>query len=176
MIKKNKQINLISDERRTFDLQSVSRMLKPFAKNLLGKYGFTEVDLLANWNEIAGEMAEYTLPKNLQYPKGNKINGVLNVEVPSGAFALELQHREKFILAKINAFFGYEAVGKLKIVQNIEMPIQDVGDVGKSQKILVTEEEENYIQSLGEGVNNQDLQNRLISLGRCIMSNNKDKK
>ena len=176
MVKKNKEINLISEERRTFDLQSVSRMLKPLAKNLLGKYGFTEVDLLANWKQIAGDMAEYTLPKNLQFSKGSKVNGVLNIEVPSGAFAIELQHREKFILAKINAFLGYDAVGKLKIVQNVEMPIQDIDDVGKSQKILVTEEEENYIHLLSEGLDNQELQERLVSLGRCVISNNKDKK
>lgn len=173
---KNKQINLISEERRTFDLQAVSKMLRPLAKNLLGRYGFTEVDLLENWNDIAGDMADYTLPKQINFKKGTRTNGELSIEVPSGAFAVELQHREKFMLAKINAYFGYDAVSRLKIIQNAEIPIQDIDNVGKSQKILVTADEENYIQSLSEGVEDSALQNRLVSLGRCVFSYNKDKK
>ncbi|MBE6452023.1 MAG: DUF721 domain-containing protein [Alphaproteobacteria bacterium] len=174
MMKKNK--NLISEERRTHDLLSVAKMMKPLAKNLLGKYGFTELELLANWLEIAGDLAEYTLPKNLFFTKGQKTNGTLVVEVLSGAFALELQHREKLMLSKINMFFGYEAVAHLKIVQNNEMPIQDIDDVGNSQKVLVSDEEENYIQSISYGLENQELKTRLISLGRHIIGNNKGKK
>ncbi len=173
MIKKSKQINLISEERRTQDLLSVAKMLKPLAKNLLGKNGFTEVDLLANWYEIAGEMAEYTLPKHISYQKNNRDNGVLSVEVPSGAFALELQHREKFIVAKINAYFGYNAVAKIKIMQNAEMPVQDVDDVGNAQKVLVTEEEENYIRELSEGICSKELQIQLERLGKKIINSNK---
>lgn len=173
MIKNSKQINLISEERRTQDLLSVAKMLKPLAKNLLGKNGFTEVDLLANWYEIAGEMAEYTLPKHISYQKNNRTNGILSIEVPSGAFALELQHREKFIVAKINAYFGYDAVAKIKILQNAEMPLQDVDDVGNVEKMLVTEEEENYIKKLSDGICNQELQIQLERLGQKIFYSNK---
>lgn len=173
MVKKNKQINLISEERRTQDLLSVAKTLKPLAKNLLGKNGFTEVDLLTNWYEIAGEMAEYTLPKNISYQKNNRNDGILSVIVPSGAFALELQHREKFIIAKINAYFGYNAIAKIRILQNTEMPVQDVEDVGNMQKILVTEEEENYIKELTDGICSQELQVQLERLGKKIINSNK---
>lgn len=176
MAKKTKDINLISEERRTHDLQSVAKMLRPLAKNLLGKNGFTEVDLLTNWQEIAGEeMASYTLPRQIKHKSGEKTGGVLVLEVPSGAFALELQHREKFLLAKINAYFGYQAVAQIRIIQNAELSFADTvaDDVQGGQKTLVSEDEENYINSLSEGIENSDLQQKLISLGRCIVSNNK---
>ena len=175
MKKSTKNKFQISEERRTHDLLSVGAMLKPLAKSILGSNGFTEIDLLSNWNELAGDMAEYTLPKYLTYTGNNKQNGVLHIEVPSGAFALELQHREKILINKINCFFGRNAVSSLKISQNPQFPIKDIESVGNIQKKLVTADEENYIIELSQGISNQDLQDHLISLGKHIIGNNKDK-
>ncbi|MBE6444681.1 MAG: DUF721 domain-containing protein [Alphaproteobacteria bacterium] len=175
-MKKNSTKTFISEERRTHDLLAVGKMLKPLAKNLLGSNGFSEIDLLSNWNDIAGDMAEYTLPIGISYPKGSKQGGTIQIEVPGGAFALELQHREKLILSKINSFLGYNAVSSIKITQNINFPIKDIEDVGNIQKNLVTTEEENYIIDLSKDINNQDLKNRIVSLGKRVVSNNKEKK
>ena len=175
MVKKEKQINLISEERRTHDLQSVAKMLMPLAKNLLGKKGFAEIDLLSNWREIVGEeIASYSLPRQIISAKGNKDGGCLQVEVPSGAFALELQLREKIIMEKINFYFGYQAVAGIRIVQNSELAFSDdEQDMQGAQKVLVTKEEENYIRDLSDGVENPELKQKLIELGCSVISNNK---
>ena len=175
MVKKDKQINLISEERRTHDLQSVAKMLMPLAKDLLGKKGFAEIDLLSNWREIVGEeIASYSLPRQIISAKGNKDGGCLQVEVPSGAFALELQLREKIIKEKINFYFGYQAVAGIRIVQNSELAFSDdEQDMQGVQKVLVTKEEENYIESLSDGVENPELKQKLIELGCSVISNNK---
>ena len=175
MVKKEKQINLISEERRTHDLQSVAKMLMPLAKNLLGKKGFAEIDLLSNWREIVGEeIASYSLPRQIISAKGNKDGGCLQVEVPSGAFALELQLREKIIKEKINFYFGYQAVAGIRIVQNSELAFSDdEQDMQGAQKVLVTKEEENYIRDLSDGVENPELKQKLIELGCSVISNNK---
>lgn len=176
MAKKDKQINLISEERRTHDLQSVATMLKPLAKSLLGKNGFTEIDILTNWPEIVGEdIAAYSLPKNISFKRGEKGSGVLCVEVPSGAFALELQHREKLLIGKINAYFGYPAVAQIRLIQNAQMNFgePDGADIQDLQKTLVTEAEETYIRDLSNGVENSALQEQLIRLGRSVISHNK---
>lgn len=175
MVKKDKKINLISEERRTHDLQSVAKMMMPLAKNLLGKKGFTEIELLSNWQEIVGDdIASYTLPKQIIAAKGNKDGGCLRIEVPSGAFALELQLREKIIREKINFYFGYQAISNISIIQNSELSFSDdVQDMQGGQKILVTKEEENYIKDLSDGVENPNLRQKLIELGRSIISNNK---
>ncbi len=179
MVKKDKQISLISEERRTHDLQSVAKMLKPLAKNLLGKKGFTEIDILTNWADIVGEeTAAYTLPGHISFKRGENSGGVLHIEVPSGAFALELQHREKMVITRINAYFGYPAVGAIRIAQNSELrfAVPEDEDVQGKEKTLVTEAEENYIRKLSDGVENSELQQKLISLGRCIVSSNKGEK
>jgi hypoxanthine phosphoribosyltransferase len=54
---------------------------------------------------------------------------------------LELQTKSKFLIDKVNVFFGYQAVAQLKIVQNSKQTDNIAQDVIKPQKILVTEEE-----------------------------------
>ena len=93
--------------------------LLPFAKQLLGSKGFVEIDILTGWSEIVGdELAEFCLPQKIVFPRGQKTGGTLYLYAASGAFALEITHRERFILEKINTRFGYQAVAKIKIVQN----------------------------------------------------------
>lgn len=54
-------------------------------------------------------------------------NGVLQVAAVNGAFALELQHREKFVLEKVNAFFGYKAVSNSRSVRAAGFPFAGGG-------------------------------------------------
>ena len=114
------------DIRRTKDLQSLSQTLLPFAQNILGKNGFVETDIITNWPEIIGEqLAQFSFPQKIDFPKDKKNNGCLHLSVPSGAFAVEIKHKEKYILDKINTYFGYNAVSTLKIIQNNELTISD---------------------------------------------------
>lgn len=167
-------------ERRTHDLQSVSSMLLPLAKKILGKKGFVEVDILTDWPKIVGEeLAEFVLPQSIDFPRGAKNNGVLKVAVPGGAFALELQHREKSVVQKINAYFGYAAVASLRIMQNAALEYGTPNQrVERVQKNLVSEDEEIYIKDLSAGIKNSALRETLERVGHCIISNNKgeDKK
>ena len=104
----NKENN--DNQRGAGDLQSVAKSIMPLARSILGKKGFVEVDILTDWSGIVGEeLAAYTLPQKIDFKPNQKNNGILHLMVPSGAFALEIQHREKFILQKINTYFGYNA-------------------------------------------------------------------
>lgn len=170
--------NIISEssERRTHDLQSVSSMLMPLAKKILGKRGFVEVDILTNWDHIVGEeLAAFVQPQSIDFRRGEKTNGVLKVAVPGGAFALELQHRENSVIQKINAYFGYAAVASLKIIQNAatEQKVRRER-VESVQKKVVSKQEEIYIKELSAEVKNAALQDVLERLGRQIVGHNKE--
>ena len=175
MMKNKREVNLISEERRTHDLQSAAKTVMSLAKKLLGKNGFVEVDLLSEWREIVGdEVASYSFPKQLIRNKNKDC--CLVVEVSSGAFALELQLKEKNIVARVNAFFGDFIVNRIKIVQNTQMMLPKGEDVGNEQKTLVTEDEENYISELIDGLANKELQESLANLGRFVICANKEEK
>lgn len=97
--------------------------VRKIAKPVLGKKGFFEIDIIANWYEIAGEkIAAFATPLKLTFPKGKNAAAVLHISVAGGAFATELSHKKLFLLEKINTFFGYSAVGDVKIIQDSFSP------------------------------------------------------
>ena len=88
-----------ASERKTRDLTALSKTILPITKNIFGKKGFMEIEILTNWDKIVGEeLADYSFPQKIDFKRGEKNNGVLHLQVPSGAFALEIQHRERYIL------------------------------------------------------------------------------
>lgn len=157
----------------------LGRTLMPFARHLLGAKGFVGADIALHWREIVGDdLAEYSMPLKIDFLRGEKNNGVLSIEVPSGGFALELQHREKFIVEKVNAYFGYAAIARTKILQNNNFKFNEAaGDkCERVQKTLVTAEEEIYIKQLSEDVQNTELQDVLYRLGCCVLGQVKREK
>lgn len=77
--------------------------------------------LRAVWPEIAGrELAGQLLPeKLLGLPRGKPAEerpATLRIRC-SGVAALELQHRQAELIDRINAFFGYRAIGRIALAQ-----------------------------------------------------------
>lgn len=166
-------------ERKTYDLTALSKTIAPLTKRLFGKKGFVEVDILSNWDKIVGEeLADYSFPQKIDFKREQKNNGILHLQVPSGAFALEIQHRERFILEKVNAYFGYNAVSGIKIIQNNSLSLrqEDKYETDVPKKNLVTGEEENYIKGLADEIKNSKLKEILIKLGHSIFNDNHNEK
>lgn len=156
-------------------LNSFASAAMPLVRRLLGRKGMVAADMLAMWEQIVGaETAAYTFPEKLEFPRGQRNNGVLKLKVPGGAFALEVRHRERFIIEKINSYFGYNAVSGLKIIQDpsarADMIVHRKAPV--EQKTLVSVEEENYIIELAGDVADAGLKEKLVSLGRRVFNRN----
>ncbi len=165
---------IISDERKTGDLKNLGNLLMSLTGKMIGKKAFVEADVIANWKNIAGEeLSAFSAPLRIDFKKGEKINGTLWVETIGGAFALEMQSKSKMIIEKVNVFFGYSAVENIKFVQNPQMITDDFYDVQVDEKILVTNEEENYINELCRGIKNPDLENAVRRLGKAFIVNKK---
>ncbi|MBO6281628.1 MAG: DUF721 domain-containing protein [Alphaproteobacteria bacterium] len=167
---------IISSERKSKDLTSISKTLMPLAKQLLGTRGFMETDLLTNWKHIIGEeLARYSLPQKLTFRKDERTDGCLTIAVLSGAFAMEIRQNEPRILDKINTYFGYKAVSKLKIIQNTnpEYFLISKKNIDNVKKNLVTEAEESYITELIKDVSNPELKETLKNLGIAVFNRRK---
>ncbi len=73
--------------------------------------------LLTDWDSVVGpKLAARTLPLKLAFPRGRRENAMLHIRV-AGALAVELQHAAPQVIERINGFFGYGAVARLKLVQ-----------------------------------------------------------
>lgn len=147
----------------------------PFLKRILNKKATMTVDVLLFWEQIVGEeLSSFTFPEKITFKNKERTNGVLWVSVANGAFALELQHREKFVLDKVNAFFGYQAVCSMRIRQSpTALNVKKIQfNQPKIKKKLVSKEEQNYIEQITTDVENADLQKKLQSLGEWVFSAN----
>ena len=96
--------------RRLPDL--LSSLLDPTAR----RRGLAEAKLLTEWPTIvgpglAGRCQPIRLGKSTDWQ-----GGVLVLHV-AGTAALELQHSEPQVLERINGFFGYPAVSRLRLIQ-----------------------------------------------------------
>ncbi|GIK96213.1 MAG: hypothetical protein BroJett029_04220 [Alphaproteobacteria bacterium] len=98
-------------------MRHLAALLPRLTRPALGRRGFAEGGIVADWPEIVGpDLAAASLPERLAFPRGARRDGTLHVRV-SGALALELQHLEPMVVERINGYFGYRAVGRLKIRQ-----------------------------------------------------------
>lgn len=96
--------------------QRIGRQLSTIAGKALGKHGLAFGALLTDWASIVGaRLADQTSPLKLVFPKGRREEAVLYLRVSSPA-ALLIQHEEPQVLERINAFFGWRAVARLKLV------------------------------------------------------------
>jgi hypothetical protein len=104
-------------EDRTCATLSLAATLQKVTRRTLGRHGLAEGGLVTDWAAVVGEtIAERSLPLRLSFTGSGRRDGTLHVRV-SGALALELQHLEPQILERINGYFGYRAVERLRIHQ-----------------------------------------------------------
>ncbi|MBR4106895.1 MAG: DUF721 domain-containing protein [Alphaproteobacteria bacterium] len=172
-----KDNEIVSKERKCGDLQNMNMVVGSFARKILGKKAFIEADIIHNWHDIVGEeIAQLSRPIKVDFKKDERRNGVLHIEAASGALALELQQKSKIIMDKVNVFFGYEAVSRLKIMQNLQIMKDEKKSLStdNSEKKLVTAKEENYIRQQLKGINNSELSSALEQIGRFLVVNNKE--
>jgi len=163
----------ISKEHSCRGLQSLSSILLPLAKEILKAEDFVEADILLNWYDVIGaEMAAYVNPVKVRFNPRTNIR-TLFVEVPAGGFALELQHKETYILEKINAYFGYKAVHKINITQNMNMHPRIPALKKAKKEAKLTPDEENSLNELVEGMDNEKLKEILLKLGKSVIISQK---
>jgi hypothetical protein len=99
----------------------LSELLHKTLGDAFAKRGFASAELVTRWTEIAGpEIAEHSQPEKIQWspahagqpPEPGRL--VLRVE---GPVAIEIQHLSGVILERVNRFFGWQAVGAIRIRQ-----------------------------------------------------------
>jgi hypothetical protein len=139
---------------------NVRRITKP----LLKSRGLAQGDIVFRWNEIVGaKLASYCYPMKLIPARGHD-GGSLTVRV-SGAAALEIDHMAPQIVERINTFYGYQAVERLRIEQG---PIPRVAKPRQKPLRRLTDSEEMALESEVAPIKDTDLREKLNDLGRLI--------
>lgn len=149
-------------------------LIQPALKPACRKRGFATADLLANWPEIVGQRyGGRSQPEKLIWPRrkdadaGQFPEPAVLVVRTDGPTALMLQYETPQILERINAFFGWPAVGRLKIVQR---PL--IQSEKKSQEVMrpLTSQELEDIRKKTSGIQNSKLKTALRRLGTAVVA------
>ena len=106
------------EDRGNSSPRAIAELVARLTRRPLGRRGFSEAALVAEWPAIVGPLkGNATLPLKISFPPGERTGGTLHVRVATGGLATELQHQEPLIVERINGYFGYGAVSRLKISQ-----------------------------------------------------------
>jgi len=96
-------------------LRSFKYTLPTKVRRIIEKKGLTYSKTLDNWKYIVGnELFKVCYPKS--FKSSNKLSGSsLNIMVKRG-HEVEAEYSKKIIIEKINKFFGYKVVEKIKLI------------------------------------------------------------
>ncbi len=151
-------------------------LVSPILSPVCRQRGFATADLVAWWPEIVGAaLARVTQPESLNWPRAiadpdaarEPATLVLRV---AGAHALAVQQQSALIVEKLNAFLGYPAIGRLRIVQRPLAP-------SRERKVpappVLDADREAALQARLGAVDDAGLREALARLGRGVLADRK---
>ncbi|MBX9621164.1 MAG: DciA family protein [Alphaproteobacteria bacterium] len=137
------------------------RLVKPVFKNR----GLMEGKIITHWPQIVGEkFAHISFAEKITFPRGKRSEGTLHLNVTSSG-ALLFQYSQDLILERVNIFFGYKALSKLRMIHGLTL--QGEAKIPYPPKIL-TDEEKAWLEKQMEGVEDIELRVYLEKLGEAI--------
>lgn len=102
--------------------RAIADLMPEIGRTTFRKFGFIQSSVLTRWPEIVGERhARVCQPESIRFPPGEKTDGILQVVVVP-AHAPIIQHVIPEIIERVNRFFGYSAVAKVKLRQGTVQP------------------------------------------------------
>jgi hypothetical protein len=137
---------------------------------VLRKRAGVSIGLVQSWDEIAGpRLAAHTRPEKIAWPRrlgdDDPFQPATLVIACEGYAALTLQHETGEIISRVNAFLGFNAIGRIKIVQK---PARRAAAKPKPRLRTLSPAEEAKIAGTVAGVEDQELRASLERLGRTI--------
>ena len=112
--------------------KTVGSFVPKLTQKAFERFGFPAAAILTDWAGIVGpDLASYTRPEKLKWPRNNAPDGEDGETEPAGGQAagatlvlrvdgpraIEIQYRGPQLLERINAYFGFRAITELRILQ-----------------------------------------------------------
>ncbi|MEM7461418.1 MAG: DciA family protein [Pseudomonadota bacterium] len=135
------------------------------------------IDLMTAWPDIAGEQhAGYTMPEKINWPRRASEDdpfspGTLVIRC-DGARAVLIQHETSQIVERVNLFFGFHAIEKVRLVQKPVSRLTVKTDQGLPEPDAASARR---LDAILEGIDDPQLRASLEKLGRGVMARQRDK-
>ena len=138
---------------------------------VLRKRAGLSLGLVQSWEEIVGErLSRLTRPERIAWPRrmheDDPFEPATLVVACEGRAALHLQHETGEVIERINAFLGFAAIGRIRIVQK---PVAAADKPVVRQRAL-SAAETSRIGSMVAAVEDEGLREALARLGRSVLA------
>ena len=169
------QIIKKTNDKNFFPTKQLSWYISKVSKPFFNRQGFVKSYIIDNWKEIVGE--EYykkSIPEKLRIQKGG---GVLTIAT-DGATSTEMEYIKTDIIQKINDYYGYRAVNRIRFrnsfIQDEMKDVQDEITEKKSikQNIKNKNSKNKKVDAFLSEVEESDLKEAINSLGKIIIGKN----
>ena len=103
-------------------VRPIGELMPEIGRTAFRKFGFIQSSVVTRWAEIVGaKHARVCAPESIRFPPGEKSGGILQLVVVA-AHAPLIAHVEPEIIDRVNRFFGYNAVSRIKLRQGAVKP------------------------------------------------------
>lgn len=150
----------------------LSELLPKLIDPICARKGLASSALIAAWPELAGNtFADCTIPDKINWPHQTSTGattfqgGTLVVRV-DGPKAIYLQHEERQILQRVNQFFGFVAIERLKIVQ---APIERKKQVIKEKLPSLSPKQEERLRECITEFDDPQLDAAVLKMGQGVL-------
>ena len=100
----------------------IADLMPQIGRAAFRRFGFVQSSVVTRWPEIVGERhARVCMPESIRFPQGEKSDGIMQLVVLP-AHAPLIQHVIPEIIERVNRFFGYKAVARVKLRQGAVKP------------------------------------------------------
>ena len=119
-------------------VRPIGELMPEIGRTAFRKFGFIQSSVVTRWAEIVGaKHARVCAPESIRFPPGEKSGGILQLVVIA-AHAPLIAHVEPEIIERVNRFFGYNAVTRIKLRQGaVKPPPADKGAAAPDRKSVV---------------------------------------
>ena len=103
----------------------IGELMPEIGRTAFRRFGFVQSSVVTRWPEIVGpHHARVCSPEAIRFPPGEKSEGIMQLVV-TPAHAPLIQQVVPEIIERVNRFFGYSAVARIKIRQGKVQPPKD---------------------------------------------------
>lgn len=147
----------------------IGKVLEPVLARKTGM----RLDLIKIWPDIVGEsFAKQTRPEKIKWPRRSNEDDPFQpaqlIVACEPAVALFFQHEEATVLERLNVFFGFEAIDRIRIVQK---PVSIATKQPTVVEKPVSAEQRQKMDDMLARIEDPQLRETLARLGSGILRN-----
>jgi hypothetical protein len=144
-----------------------TRILDPVLRKRAG----ISIGLVQAWEDIVGQrLAGTSRPEKIQWPRrmhdDDPFEPAVLVIACEGAAALHLQHETGEIISRVNAYLGFSAIGRVRIVQK---PVRPPQSPQKPKPRELSATERSRLSRTVDKIEDDDLRASLERLGASVL-------